>query len=196
MPIIKTISHNDSITISIWKIDESLNELKNIYGKSINIKNEIKLMEHIASRLALKYSCDIIGNEYGGISKDDNGKPSLNGLKNGGISISHKYPYAVVMINLKNNCGIDVERVDEKIKRIQNKFLNDKEMKYVSNDIKDITKIWSVKESTYKVEGETIPLTKINVIKKGDNFFKSEINNKSYSVRTIDLNGHVVSFTT
>ena len=100
------------------------------------------------------------------------------------------------MINLENNCGIDVERVDEKIKRIQNKFLNDKEIKYVGDDIKGITKIWSVKESTYKVEGETIPLAKINVIRKDDNFFKSEINNKSYFLRTVDLNGHVVSFTT
>ena len=36
----------------------------------------------------------------------------------------------------------------------------------------------------------------INVIRKDDNFFKSEINNKSYFVRTVDLNGHVVSFTT
>ena len=43
------------------------------------------------------------------------------------------------MINLENNCGIDIERVDEKIKRIQNKFLNDKEIKYVGDDIKGIT---------------------------------------------------------
>lgn len=196
MPIIKTLSPNDSINISIWKIDESLNELKRIFGKSINIKNEIKLMEHIASRLALKYCCEIMGNEYVGIYKDDNGKPTLNGLKNGGISISHKYPYAIGMINLVNNCGIDVERVDEKIKRIRNKFLNDKEMKYVGDDTKVITKIWSVKESTYKVEGETIPLAKINVIRKDDNLFKSEIDNRTYFLRTIDLNGHVVSFTT
>ncbi|MAD59008.1 MAG: hypothetical protein CMB81_01580 [Flammeovirgaceae bacterium] len=196
MPIIKTLSPNDSITISIWKIDESLNELKRIFGKSINIKNEIKLMEHIASRLAIKYCCEIIGKKYNGISKDNNGKPTLNGLKNGGISISHKYPYAVGMINLENNCGVDVERVDKKIRRIQNKFLNNKEMKYVGDDIKGITKIWSVKESSYKVGGETIPLNKINVKREGDNLFKSEVGNKSYSLNTIELNGHVISYTT
>ena len=195
MPIIKTLSPSDSITISVWKIDESLNELKRIFGKSKNINNEIKLMEHIASRLTIKYCCELIGKEYNGISKDKNGKPILNGLENGGISISHKYPYAVGMINLKNNCGVDIERVVEKIRRIKNKFLNDKEMKYVRDDIKDITKIWSVKESTYKVEGESVPLAKINVTRNDDDLFKSEIDNRTYSLKTIDLNGHVISFT-
>ena len=196
MPIIKTLSPNDSIAISIWKIDESLNELKRVFGKSINIKNEIKLMEHIASRLAIKYCCEFIGKAYDGISKDNNGKPTLNGLKNVGISISHKYPYAVGMINLENNCGVDVERVDEKIRRIQNKFLNDKEVKYVGDDIKDITKIWSVKESSYKVLGETTPLNKINVTREGYNLFKSKVNNRKYLLKTYELNGHVISYTT
>jgi phosphopantetheinyl transferase len=69
-------------------------------------------------------------------------------------------------------------------------------MKYVGDDIKGITKIWSVKESSYKVGGETIPLNKINVKREGDNLFKSEVGNKSYSLNTIELNGHVISYTT
>ena len=41
----------------------------------------------------------------------------------------------------------------------------------------------------------SVPLAKINVTRNDDDLFKSEIDNRTYSLKTIDLNGHVISFT-
>ena len=40
MPIIKSISPDDNTLISIWKIDESLEELEKLSTDEIKIKNE------------------------------------------------------------------------------------------------------------------------------------------------------------
>ena len=99
------------------------------------------------------------------------------------------------MVNLKNKCGVDIERIDEKIKKVKDKFLNENEKKFSTKN-NEITAIWSVKESSYKVEGDTIPLKEIFVKKVKDNLYKSRIHEMEYRVETIEFEGHILSFTT
>ena len=195
MPIIKSISPDDNTLISVWKIDEPLGVLEKLFSGEIKIKNKNKFKEHVATREAIKYCCEKLRVVYGKIIKDDRGKPTLNTIKEGGISISHKFPYAVGMINLKNKCGVDIERIDKKIKKVKDKFLNDNEKKFsIKNN--EITAIWSVKESSYKVEGDTIPLKEIYVRKVKNNLYESRIHDREYRVETIEFEGHILSFTT
>ena len=195
MPIIKSISPDDNTLISIWKIDESLEELEKLSTDEIKIKNENKFKEHVATREAIKYCCEKLRVVYGKIIKDDSGKPALDTIKEGGISISHKFPYAVGMVNLKNKCGVDIERIDEKIKKVKDKFLNENEKKFSTKN-NEITATWSVKESSYKVEGDTIPLKEIFVRKVKNNLYESRIRERKYKVKTIEFEGHILSFTT
>ena len=46
MGIIKTFSPSSNSVISIWKIEESINELRDISKQITDIKNEIKEMEY------------------------------------------------------------------------------------------------------------------------------------------------------
>ena len=78
MPIIKSISPDDNTLISIWKIDESLEELEKLSTDEIKIKNENKFKEHVATREAIKYCCEKLRVVYGKIIKDDSGKPALD----------------------------------------------------------------------------------------------------------------------
>ena len=77
MGIIKTFSPSRNSVISIWKIEESINELRDISKQITDIKNEIKEMEYHASREALKNGCKKLGIDFIGIEKDSNGKPNL-----------------------------------------------------------------------------------------------------------------------
>ena len=121
MGIIKTFSPSRNSVISIWKIEESINELRDISKQITDIKNEIKEMEYHASREALKNGCKKLGIDFIGIEKDSNGKPYLKNNRTE-ISISHKFPYAVVMIHKESACGLDIERIDKKVLKIKDKF--------------------------------------------------------------------------
>ena len=78
---------------------------------------------------------------------------------------------------------------------MKDKFLNENEKKF-STQNNEITAIWSVKESSYKVEGDTIPLKEIFVRKVKDNLYESRIRERKYKVKTIEFEGHILSFTT
>ena len=182
MGIIKTFFPSSNSIISVWKIEESIDELREISKESTDIKNEIKEMEYYASREALKNGCKKLGIDFIGIKKDSNGKPHL---KNNcaEISISHKFPYAIVMIHKDRECGVDIEKIDKKALKVKDKFLIDNEIDYIGESIKNATIYWSIKETLYKIKGKTFDFKKI-IIKRptSKNKYECMINNKNYTI--------------
>ena len=152
MPFIKDFIINNSTKIMTWNIvpgelDEShLNE----HDKSLLKKrNEEISREHfLAVRKLLK-----IENPDININYDKNGKPYLN--KNKGISISHSNKMVGIGLSNEIDFGIDIQIKTDKIFNIQNKFLSKKEiLQLTSKNIESLTKIWSAKESIYKLLGK------------------------------------------
>ena len=196
MGIIKTFFPSSNSIISVWKIEESIDELRKISKESTDIKNEIKEMEYYASREALKNGCKKLGIDFIGIKKDSNGKPHL---KNNcaEISISHKFPYAVVMISKDRACGVDIEKIDKKVLRIKDKFLNHDEAVYIGESVKKATKYWAIKEAIYKIEGETVAFKKIIIkVLTSKNQFACRIDEKNYITETNELDKHIIAYTT
>lgn len=74
-------------------------------------------------------------------------------LQNGHISISHSHDIIAVAHNFNNPVGVDVEYHSAKLRKIQNKFISqrDLELANTSND-NILTVIWSIKEAVYKME--------------------------------------------
>jgi len=85
------------------------------------------------------------------INKNKDGKPSLVKLPYK-ISISHADVYSAVMLTEHKECGVDVEIVAPRIKRVANKFVSEYENMYVTKTRKSsyYTIIWCVKEALYK----------------------------------------------
>lgn len=195
MGIIKTFSPSSNSVISIWKIEESINELRDISKQITDIKNEIKEMEYHASREALKNGCKKLGIDFIGIEKDSNGKPYLKNNRTE-ISISHKFPYAVVMIHKERACGLDIERIDKKVLKIKDKFLNHDEADYIGESVKNATIYWTIKEALYKIEGEPVAFKKI-IIKRSTskNQFECRINRKNYTIEVDELDKHIIAYT-
>ena len=122
MSIIKKISNAESI-IWVWKIDESFDKLIDLTNQTTDIKNEIKKKEFYASRILIEKMCKELNIKFNGIKKDDNGKPYLINSKYH-ISISHKFPYVTSIFDNKA-CGVDIERIDNKVRKIKSKFLTE-----------------------------------------------------------------------
>ena len=86
------------------------------------------------------------------ISYDANGKPKT-GIKGVHISISHSAK-SVLMGVSHIPIGIDIEEIHPRILRVQSKFLHPEESIHYSYDmIEDLTLLWTIKESAYKLCG-------------------------------------------
>ena len=193
MSIIKKISNAESI-IWIWKIEESIDELIELTNQTTNIKNEIKRREFYASRILIEKICEELDINFVGIKKDNNGKPHLINSRYH-ISISHKFPYVSVIFDTKK-CGIDIERIDEKVRKIKSKFLSEDEELIVGENLKKLVEYWSMKETAYKVEGNAIPLKSIEIKEKLENLFSCSIHGKTIEIMTEEIDGHILSYST
>jgi 4'-phosphopantetheinyl transferase len=60
------------------------------------------------------------------------------------------------MISKKSPVGIDIEQVKEKVERIASRFLQPKELAFISNEykIQQLYACWCVKEAVYKCHGQ------------------------------------------
>lgn len=161
MPVTQITSLNPSVSFALWKIDESLDELTDLYpftDADTDILNEQKVesrkMEWLSARLALKTLLDKHGLSPFNIVKDEFGKPHL-AQSDIGISISHTKNYGAAIINTRGPAGIDIEFPRDQIQRIAHKFLHADEKLWVQEDMEKLTWIWSAKEALYKLHGRT-----------------------------------------
>ena len=157
MPLINISKITTNKAFGIWKINESLDEINHLNkNENLNIDNRIiekKFKEKVAARMVVKKICENLKLNYYGIKKNKAGKPFL--IKNNAkISISHSYPFAVALINTKNLCGIDIEKIREKVLKVNPKFLDEDERKLVGISKKKNTIFWCCKEALYKTSNK------------------------------------------
>lgn len=153
MPLYKTIIPNNSTSIFIWKIEESFSALLKditLTEYSLNRLQSMKSELHQRGFLSVRHLLKKAGYTDNDLYYNGNGKPHLKDGKH--ISISHSYIFSAIIISdLK--VGIDIEKNREKIKIIQNKFVNF-ERGFIHKDddyIEQLTVIWGAKESLYKI---------------------------------------------
>ena len=196
MGIIKTIYPNKNSIVIIWKINESLSVLKNMTKEKSKIKNIIKRKEFYASRILIKNLCKSFNIKYNGIIKKDSGKPYLkNRTEN--ISISHSFPYVTGILNKEKKCGIDIEKIQKKILKINHKFLSKSELNKIKNNTKKNTIYWTAKESLYKLKGEFLSFKndiKIIELKNSFNIY-GKILSKKILLNVEKIDDYIVTYT-
>lgn len=79
-------------------------------------------------------------------------KPYLKG-RTEHISISHSHDKLAIIINEKENTGIDIELLRDKVVKIRHKFLSDSESDFAKENIDKLITIWAAKEAMYKIYG-------------------------------------------
>jgi len=196
MGIIKTIYPNKNSIVIIWKINESLSVLKNMTKEKSKIKNIIKRKEFYASRILIKNLCKSFNIRYYGIIKKDSGKPYLkNRTEN--ISISHSFPYVTGILNKEKKCGIDIEKIQKKILKINHKFLSKSELNKIKNNTKKNTIYWTAKESLYKLKGEFLSFKndiKIIELKNSFNIY-GKVLSKKILLNVEEIDDYIITYT-
>jgi 4'-phosphopantetheinyl transferase len=149
-----------STAFAIWKIEESADELlaqlqlkehEKSYLDSLNSGK--RNMHWLSTRVLLRKMMDT--DEYIDCKVDDSGKPYLTNFPHF-ISLSHSYDYAAVMVSKNKAVGIDIELIKNKIERIANKFMTEKELQFIDDNqrIEHLYVCWCAKEAIYKLHGK------------------------------------------
>ena len=159
MPLFKTINHDVSTTILVWKITETFSELFNevqLNDKSKLRLNGMKSQLHQCAFLSVRKLLQEGDYTDFDLYYDEFGKPHL---KDGNhISITHSHEFAALIIS-NQKVGIDIEMQREKIIRIADKFVNENELNrlrsYDTQDyIRKLTVKWGAKEAIFKIRNE------------------------------------------
>lgn len=143
-------------TIGVCKIDDNIEAFipllskENIESVTSTTKNSTRIKEKLAIRILLK---EILGEEVS-LEYDKQGKPLIRNNKIN-ISISHTHGFAAVILDNQKKIGIDIERISDKIIRVQDKFINTKECIDQTHKIIHLLIHWCAKESIYKAVSES-----------------------------------------
>lgn len=144
--------------MAVWKITESVSELKEMLWMFPHeeFKFESRNLHWLASRVVLQELLkDKILHEEHRLLKMPNGKPYITGL-DCEVSLSHSGEYAAVMISRSGRVGVDIEEINERIKKIARKFINDYEWQHLEgeNDLHTMYLLWAAKEAIFKWYGD------------------------------------------
>lgn len=152
MPLLFSKKINPYSAYAVWKISETEDQLISLCHLEPPAMQPAKRSEWMVTRILTKYLLELFDLEFYGMSSLPSGKPILTDHRTE-LSITHNFPIAATLINLRRPCGIDIELQREKLFRVQHKFLHDTELTY-QNQLENLTKIWSAKEVIFKVHGE------------------------------------------
>jgi len=121
MPLVYQQNINSSTKLGIWHIIEE----ESFFLAEVPLQREIthphKRLQHLAGRMLLRTLFPDF--PYDLIRIADTRKPYLEN-ESYHFSISHCGDYAAVIVSKDHRVGIDIERINEKVERIQHKFLN------------------------------------------------------------------------
>jgi 4'-phosphopantetheinyl transferase len=154
MPLFRKLRDHVS-SIFIWEVIESeedlalsLAGLKSLRDIQTYRLQKRRIEKYVQTCLLLEAKIDPFSVTY-----SHNGKPNVES-DNLHISFSHSGKYAALIVS-NTPCGIDIEKENQKIKRISPKFLNEVEIRFLS--IKgSLTWIWCIKEAVFKYFGEQV----------------------------------------
>lgn len=157
MPLFKTININNDTTVFLWEITEDFDELfhqVSLKDSSLTRMENMKSESHQKGFLSVRMLLQHCGYTDFDLFYDEFGKPHLqNGTH---ISISHSFDFSAIALS-KENIGIDIEQIKEKVLRIAPRFM---EMWHLENmneeqQMKKATVIWGTKEAIFKIKNET-----------------------------------------
>ena len=157
MPLVYQQNINGFATVGVWHITEE----ENFFLKKVSAQKEIhhphKRIQHLAGRYLLKEINSAF--PVNDIIVASSGRPYLEDDKHY-FSISHCGNYAAVIISDIKTVGIDIEKPDQRIEKIKNKFTVDRELELFTNAdfslSQKLTFIWSIKEAMFKWFGDGV----------------------------------------
>lgn len=150
---------SDSLTIGVWRCEESADELLGMVDlfeqdRTVlqDMRVDVRKIEFLAARILTR---QILGYPAS-ISYNTNGKPLLD-VPETDLSISHTKGYVAVAMKKGQRTGIDIQTNSAKVERIAHKFLHNDEQSAM-NSMDALHVIWCCKESLFKMYSDEHPV--------------------------------------
>lgn len=210
MPIILSETPKSNVIWGLWQITETEAELRKrtifsdadeAYLKTLT--NPARRLQTLSCRALLQQLLHMYNVPYKGITKDsDTGKPYLIDCC-WHVSFSHSRAISSAIVHKNAPVGIDIEMLQEKLQRIQTKFLSDEEMAWANNNVDRLGMLWSAKEAIYKqlsAKGVTLkgilmqPLEQVGSNLKMRGFAKLGDSVLEIDTNSLRIRNHVLSY--
>jgi phosphopantetheinyl transferase len=157
MPLFYQQNINATTKMAIWAIEEPLvffeSKLEGRVEASKNIMHPVKRTQHLAARVLLQEMLPEV--DMNCIEYATNGKPYF---VNASIhfSIAHCNGFAACVISEEGPVGIDIELIQDRIKKVAPKFLHNSELEKINTlqeevQLKEMSFVWAAKEAMYKM---------------------------------------------
>jgi phosphopantetheinyl transferase (holo-ACP synthase) len=152
----KLFSFN-SAKIALLRLDEWI---ENFPQKKNRISTKRIFEKEITTYLLATYLPNHI------LSYNSNGKPFL--VNGGFISISHSKSIIGIAWSFDYNIGLDIEEINDRIQKVENRFISDNEMKFAQT-LEDKTTVWTIKEALIKIyDDKTFNLKTDLIVQKNE----------------------------
>jgi phosphopantetheinyl transferase (holo-ACP synthase) len=180
---------NDQIRLGILDLE--------LFNKAENIGSKREL-----ERKGIGFLLDkLFHNRQFKLSYTNTNKPYIEEVAEH-ISISHSHDKLAIIVNTNESTGVDIELLRDKVKNIQNKFLNAEELAFAQNNIETLTVLWAAKECIYKAYGlrEVEFSTNISIEpwKEGQNNFLGKMDlpsfKKKYLLKFEKLDNYILVY--
>lgn len=151
MPLYKTITVNEHTKVLIWKIEEGVGTLEKDVVLTSNCRERLSHMKseiHQRGFLSVRHLLKAAGYDARQLYYNDLGRPHLTDGRH--ISITHSFTFSGIIVS-DEPVGIDIEKQREKIGRIADKFIDYEYAFLNKTQVRDLTVVWCIKESLYKL---------------------------------------------
>lgn len=206
MALYKTLTISETTKVFIWKIEETIEELKSGILLSKNSEARLSAMKseiHQQGFLSIRHLLKEVNLTDADLTYDEYGKPHLSNGRY--ISITHSFGYTAIIFSYETQVGIDIEKQRDKILKIAHKFTPIEEYKTIANSealIRKLTIVWGAKESLYKIYGKKKLLflhhIYVNDFRFADEKTKGEIRydgaENTYNIQFLEFDGFTCVF--
>lgn len=142
----------DDFGVVVWEITETEDFFKERISYRSNANNPSKALQQMASRYVLELMHPSF--PFSQVQQLDSGKLVLQDSPID-FSLTHTAEFAAAIMSSNFKVGIDVEKIDSRVLKVDKKFLNQYELDWLStldldSRIKLTTLCWSIKETVFK----------------------------------------------
>ncbi|MBT8326707.1 MAG: 4'-phosphopantetheinyl transferase superfamily protein [Bacteroidia bacterium] len=149
MPLYSKKQINNGI-VALWDIKESKDELLEMVPS--NWLRNLAINKLSRHNLAARVLANTVCPDFDILEKDKYGKPYFESSEHK-ISITHAGNFAAFQFKEKEDCGIDMEQITNRIERIVPKFMREDEKEYLKHNYNGMYAVWCAKEALYKYYG-------------------------------------------
>lgn len=151
MPLVEKISNAD-FGVLVWEITEAEVFFHERISYRSKLKNPSKTLQQLASRYLLELLHPSF--PFQQVIRSNSGKLVLKDSISD-FSITHTAQFAAAIISGSFKVGIDVEKIDARVLKVERKFLHQNELNWLStlgvdSRVKLTTLCWTVKEAVFK----------------------------------------------